>query len=446
VEEVLADWREALAEYERLGNIEAVGHICAELSTYLFSIAHFEAAFETALRGLAVLENRTNPDRCLLLATAGFLLSNSQEAGFSAAHDLFAQALEMAEELNDERLLGPILGRKTFLHHAYWQGRKAADVGLEGAKLEQPRDPYFASYPLAFGGQCGMLWIGRLDEAARIGEEANALATRAGNEHARWFTGHYDSFREVAATGDLVRFEERRTALLEMELALQSGWIILSYVFLGRAQFWRGFWEKARTSLRRGAEMDIQGHTAGMSDSLLFLLAAYAQEKEVALAILEKRKEFLPRAGQPNMTGSWIMLEAAVEGLAMLDERPGAAALYPLTLEAIATGNLIRASYSGLVQTTAGIAAAAGGRWAQAEEHYRTALRQAHEIPYKIEQAEVRRWYARMLSERNQSGDQERARTLLQEAVTMYRQFGMPKHMERSEEMLKRLQHSPGSR
>lgn len=444
LEEGLADWREALAVYERLGDVEAVGRICADLSTYLFSIAHFEAAFEAALQGLAALQDRVNPDRCLLLATAGFLLSNVQEAGFSAAHDLFAQALEMAEQLNAERLRGPVLGRKTFLHHAYWQGREAADVGLEATKLERSHDPYATSYPLAFGGQCGTLWMGRLEEAARIGDDANALATRAGNEHARWFAGHYDSFREVAATGDLVRFEERRAALLEMELALRSGWIILSYVFLARAQFWRGLWEEARASLQRGAEADVRGHTAGMSDSLLFLLAAYEGEKDVALAILERRKDSLPRSGQPNMTASWIMLEAAVEGLAMLDERPGAAALYPLTLEAIATGNLIRASYSGLVQTTAGIAATAGDRWEQAEEHYQAALRQAHEIPYMIEQAEVRRWYARMLSERNRSGDRERARTLLHEAVTMYRHLGMPKHRERSEQMLRPLQDSSG--
>ncbi len=70
------------------------------------------------------------------------------------------------------------------------------------------------------------------------------------------------------------------------------------------------------------------------------------------------------------------------------------------------------------------------------EEHYRTALRQAHELPHKLEQPEVRRWYARMLIDRDEAGDRDKAFRLLTEAVAMYRQIGMPKHVEMAEEML----------
>ena len=56
-------------------------------------------------------------------------------------------------------------------------------------------------------------------------------------------------------------------------------------------------------------------------------------------------------------------------------------------------------------------------------------------IPHTIMQPEVRRWYARMLIDRNGSGDKERARTLLDEAVEMYGQLGMPRHLEIAQEM-----------
>ena len=79
------------------------------------------------------------------------------------------------------------------------------------------------------------------------------------------------------------------------------------------------------------------------------------------------------------------------------------------------------------------MAAAAGGQWEKAEEHYRTALRQAHELPVVIEQPEVRRWYARMLIDRDAPGDREKARELLTEAIAMYRRIGMPKHVEMAE-------------
>ena len=48
-------------------------------------------------------------------------------------------------------------------------------------------------------------------------------------------------------------------------------------------------------------------------------------------------------------------------------------------------------------------------------------------------QPEVRRWYARMLIEHNARGDREEARILLTEAIAVYREIGMPKHLEMGE-------------
>ena len=107
-----------------------------------------------------------------------------------------------------------------------------------------------------------------------------------------------------------------------------------------------------------------------------------------------------------------------------------------MTLEAIETGAAIPWTRYDLLQTTAGIAAACGRQWDEAEEHYQTALRQAHELPHKIGQPEVRRWYARMLIDRDNPGDRPKARELLTEAVAMYRQIGMPRHLEMAEAML----------
>lgn len=81
-------------------------------------------------------------------------------------------------------------------------------------------------------------------------------------------------------------------------------------------------------------------------------------------------------------------------------------------------------------QMVAGIAASAAERWDDAQEHFETALRQAAEMPHKIAQPEVRRWYAWMLIDRAEAGDHDKARTLLGEAVEMYRTIGMPKYVE----------------
>ncbi len=54
-------------------------------------------------------------------------------------------------------------------------------------------------------------------------------------------------------------------------------------------------------------------------------------------------------------------------------------------------------------------------------------------------QPEVRRWYARMLIDRDGPGDRDKARELLTEAIAMYRKIGMPKHVEMAEAMLHEL-------
>ena len=83
--------------------------------------------------------------------------------------------------------------------------------------------------------------------------------------------------------------------------------------------------------------------------------------------------------------------------------------------------------------------AAAGRQWERAETHYRTALSRAHEIPFRSEQPEVRRWYAQMLLDRNASGDRDKARTLLGEAVEIYERIGMPRHLEMARDMLRAI-------
>ncbi len=131
------------------------------------------------------------------------------------------------------------------------------------------------------------------------------------------------------------------------------------------------------------------------------------------------------------------MLLAVVEGLAVLGDRDEAAKLYPAAVEALATGALMRTQDIRLIETVVGMAAACGGQWEKAEEHYQTALRQAHELPNKTEQPEVRRFYARMLIDRGTPGDCDKAFRLLTEAIAMYRQIGMPKHVEMAEAMLR---------
>src|SRR2546428_11665126 len=89
-----------------------------------------------------------------------------------------------------------------------------------------------------------------------------------------------------------------------------------------------------------------------------------------------------------------------------------------------------------VLETAGGYGAGGRGRWGKAEEHYRKAMEQARDLPHRLEQPEVRRFYAEMLLERGAPGDRETARELLTQALAMYRELGMPKHIEMAEALL----------
>jgi len=286
-----------------------------------------------------------------------------------------------------------------------------------------------------------LVGIGRLEEAADIERELEAFIRTIGADVNRCVLDLYSCLREAIVTGNLERLASRISVALQNSLNLRWGWISMNYGLLGWAQFWRGEWELAENNFRKAVEMmdaKAEGFLGYLISPLLVFLALSGRRHE-ALDLVDQRENLLPSVGQPNTLGAWTLLEGTTISLATLGEYDKAAELYPLAREAVATGNLISPSCAGLVQTVAGIAASAAQLWDLAEEHFETALKQAHELPHVIEQPEARRWYARMLIERNETGDKEKARTLLTEAIAMFSKIGMPKHLEMAEELLAKI-------
>jgi class 3 adenylate cyclase len=436
-EEALADWRKALDIYEELGDTGAVGRTSTDISVQLTWGARFEESLEIGRRGLVALGERVSAERCRLLGNVAFILSGAGQ--YAAASSMLAQSLAMAEGVGDQRLLGEILFHKAFHHWCYAQYREAVDAGMRAAELLRLAGDLWHLADALWATQYFLLALGRLDEVARIGQELEPLAARVGHVGALLLAQSVRAWPGLMLTGDIDAYQELIRDNLELARSIGLGWVSTYHVYLGLGHFLRGQWEKALQDLQEGARLEQATFYAGATWGCLFLFKAYAGDSDGAFRILEEKRENLPHPGQANTKGAWSMLETAVEGLAVLGEREEAAKLYALVLEDIDTGALVRELGLGLLQTVAGMAAACGGQWEKAEEHYQTALRQAHDLPVVIEQPEVRRWYARMLIDRNGPGDREKARELLTEAIAMYRRIGMPKHVEMAEALLGEL-------
>jgi tetratricopeptide (TPR) repeat protein len=438
-EEALADCREALDIYEELGDAERVGRMCMDMCYQLGWGARFEESIEIGRRGLAALGEGVSTERCRLLGNVGRSLSMSGQ--YAAGSSMLAQSLAMAEEVGDRRLLGEILCYKTRHHWSHAQYREAVDAGTRAAELLRSAGDLWNLADALWATEWSLLLLGRLDEAAKIGQEVEPLAARLGHLFALVIARIRRAYRELMLTGDIDAWQESARDALELVRSIGFGYGYVSNLHwcVGLGHFWRGQWEKALQDFEEAVKLERATFYAGAARGHLFLFKAYAGDSNGALAMLEQERQNLPRPGQANTMGAWSMLSAAIEGLAILNEREEAANLYPLVGEAIDSGALLGDIGLGLLQTVAGIAAAASGQWEKAEEHYQTALRQAHELPVVIEQPEVRRWYARMLIDRNAPGDRDKARQLLTEAIAMYRHIGMPKHVEMAEALLGEL-------
>jgi class 3 adenylate cyclase/tetratricopeptide (TPR) repeat protein len=433
-EEAFVDWDEALAAYDEMGDAEAVGRICYEMSAQFIWAARPEKAMETARRGLMTLGERASVDRCRLLARAGLTLSGA--GYYTAADGMLTQAMAIAEQLDDQRLLGTALVGKAFNHCFHMEMPDAVDSGLRAAELLRPIGDVWELTRALWGTQVALTLLCRFDDVTEVGDELEPLATRLGHLGALLIARRSRAVRELMLTADLDKLKEFARGDLEFCRNADMPWISHSYSYLGLAHFWSGRWQEALEHFQEAVKLESLGPFAGSDWVLLFLWKAYFGDKDEALAMLREKMGDLPRSGQRNTLGAWTMLFGVVEGLALLGEREQAAKLYPLVLEAIDTGALARLWTWGLLQTVAGMAAAAGGQWEKAEEHYRIALRQAHELPVVIEQPEARLWYARMLIDRNAPGDRDNARQMLSEAIAMYRRIGMPKHVEMAQALL----------
>ena len=436
-DEAIEEWKQALSIHEALGDRAVMATVCQELGFLLtWSNRPMEAVGATR-RVLNVLEPDASTDRCLLLATEGWSLGVGAERSDQvvAADEVLSQSIAMAETLEDPRAHGEALVAIAYKSFHTMRHREQADTALRASELLRSAGDLWNTADALSLYQMASVCQGQFDGVARVEEETGILIQRLGNGYAELFAAFARGQRDWHVGGSLDQFEAYAQGCVELCVRAAMPWGPLFETNLALASLWRGRWDDARALAHETVSREPAGCFVGHVWSILFLSECLLGHREAALGLLEDRRSHLPSAGRPNTCGAWTMLFGVIEGLAALGEREAAAELYPLALEATKTGALISWMPCFLLQTTAGIAAAAGGQWQQAETHYQTALRQAHDAPFRGEQPEVRRWYAQMLLDRNATGDRAKARTLLGEAAEMYRTIGMPKHLEMVEKM-----------
>ena len=431
--EARADWDRAVAIYEALGEGELAGQVCEDWSFQLGWEANWPEALTVAQRGLAAMGGGTTAGRGRLLAHVGMIagLGGDSEGGAP----LLEEASGIAAELGDNALLARVQESK--LANTLWYGRapEAVEVGTQAIQLHSEAGRPWNTTDATWMTGYALSMLGRFDESVELSEQAVALATRIGHQG-----GILSALRAVNGvrffrSGDLDEFEAIWKRDRDEAKRLENPWISNAYSNLSGLAFWRGRWRESLELAQEAARLEPAGMLAGVDWGSLFLRTAYAGSSGDALAMLAEQDARLPLAGRANTLGKWAALQCVVEGLAVLERYEECGRLYRLAEELVATG-MLTTFWFATPQETAGIAAMAAEKWDLAGEHFKTALDNVDNLPVVISQPEVRRWYARMLIDRDAAGDRARARELLTEAIESYRAIGMPKHVEMAEAML----------
>ena len=133
--------------------------------------------------------------------------------------------------------------------------------------------------------------------------------------------------------------------------------------------------------------------------------------------------------------GSWNGMLGFVEALYLSNLHDEAAALASLVEGVLELGKKWITFDGRLVETRAGIAAAAARRWEAAERYFGMAREAAEQMSNRLELADLGRLHARMLMERGDTGDYPRAAEMLEKAVAAYRDFGMPAYAAEAERL-----------
>jgi tetratricopeptide (TPR) repeat protein len=435
----LANLRESVEVYIGIGDRDMIGRSFSELSDALILAGRFQEAVETARRGLTYLEGVVSVDRVRLLDGLSQALASAE--GYEPAHEALSEALELSSQLADPKLVARVVGVRSILNFHFFQLREAVNDGFQSQQMVGSDAPPWLQRALQLRVLYpALIYLGRTEEAAKVANEMEPFARKTGQSFPIALCRTIATWAEFGKAPDLAKLETNLQGVLNSYQASQFGfWVVISEAQLSLVDFYRGNWEEALLHAEASCRSEPGSSSEGVGTGTLFRLMAYSGDRPGALASFDEKRQWMPHVGQKNPRGSWSMLALVIEGFVMLGERARAAELYPLARELTGTGAVSLWPISRLAQTVAGIAAAAARQWEGAEEHFQIAMQQAESFPNRLEQTEIRRFYAMMLIDRAAPGDREKAQTLLNEALESYERIRMPHHIDMTQGLLDQL-------
>jgi class 3 adenylate cyclase/tetratricopeptide (TPR) repeat protein len=385
--------------------------------------------------GLTLLPEEDSAARALLLSRLSEVIM-SIDGTLERRLALSEDALSMARRVGDPLALGLALGTRTLFWHLPATEKIALLKEALEVYKEEARRPEYVGWTLVFlhHNYIQLGDIGSADHAltelkecvaelslpANLFHAANIEAMRA------FLAGEFDATERLA-------FE----ALSHGQKSNQANAMQYFSVLLFLLRWHQGRLIEIEDVFLAEAEnySDVPAY-----QTMLAILHLEMGRKEPAREIFERlaANEFtdLPQ----DLATDGLLMNLSELAFAFGDERR-AALLYDLLLPLSDRQLIVGLNCACIGASTRwlGMLAATMKRWDDAVDHFENAIETNARIGARPFLARTQHEYARMLIERNEAGDKEKAKALLTEAIATYRELGMPTFLEDAEELMGKL-------
>jgi hypothetical protein len=397
----------------------------------LIWLNRFEESFGLYARGVEMAGDERSATRASLIGGGGALAGLA--GFFDISQERLAEAEAMAREVGAERELGAIFWGRCLVDWSYVRLPEAIRSGRHCVEhLRKAGDMWtlvdglsWLSFPLGFGGYP--------DEGRAVAQEALDLAQKLGHVGGEILARRGITLTDATTDPDMERIERQIQKDLELCESIQSPWSSQSHAWLGMSATKRGNFEEGLRYADEAIRIEPTSAWSGVGWTSRLVNRAYAGDVDVCATMVEEKLAFLKSLGDPTPMGAFLMLTGAAEACAVLGMNQTAAELYPHVAERV---HLMptRPFDWGLTERFAGMAAAAAGLWEEAERHHLAALRQVDELPNRLDAPQVDYWYGRMLIDRGNPNDRDRALQLIESAQSKAAALGLPV-LARAEEL-----------
>ncbi len=315
----IAHLQEVLEIYINLDDREMIGRSFTELAAVYIWAGRFQEATETAQRELTYLQAEVSADRARLLATLAQALAAARV--YQPADDALWEALNIASQLSDPKLEARLLGVQSTINIQFFRLREIVTDRLLSKQLSgSDLPPWQFVLQLQILHQV-LLYLGRLEEAVKIADELEPLARKIGQSLSVAFCLSTRAWMDFGKAANLAKLEAgfQRVRKSDGEASFAHLEVFFE-VQLSLLDFFRGNWTSALSHAQESRRREPGSSMEGFGVGTLFRQLTYAGGRDGTLRILDEKHTLLPRSGQPNTAGSWLMLALVIEGLVMLGE------------------------------------------------------------------------------------------------------------------------------